>query len=350
MRPEQVSNIDDFLALARNARPTPIDELEMRRLARAALTVAERTQPVVSTRKVRVRSLLAATLPMLALALLLGWYVQDRRGQGTAVEVGRDDLALRLALRPGDVVIAAPGTRLQIVTQEVAARRLQVRRGAALFDVVPLAAGQMFEVETEHARMRVLGTVFSVEVTAARTIVRVYEGRVFIAGRSLGAGQSWVSAGDLPSASQWAPLAAEAAQHAALRDMGPTLPPAPLPALQAVATSLARPLPVRVVRDASSAARVYAEATRRLYNVGDAVGALGLLDAYDLDAENAVLRERASVLRVDALLKLGRVSQAAEVARRYVLREPETHTSVRMRTIAAGLTVPVTVAPRTDRE
>lgn len=344
MRLEQVHDLDDVLGLARNATPSPLDELELRRLARAALAHSQKSPEIAEKGKVARRSWLLAAASLLLTVLSLGWYADSVRPRGTAIEVGRDDLALRLALRPGDVVIAAPDTALRIVAQELFERRVELERGAALFDVVPLAAGQSFQVDTPHARLRVLGTVFSAEVAAGRTIVRVYEGRVFVAGRTLGAGEVWASDGKVPGAHVHAPLAAEARQHARARGMF-TAPPQPSVEPQPVATSLtkSRAWPGGVARDAPSAARVYAEATRRLYSLGDAASAVALLDAYDLDAETAPLRERATVLRVDALLMLGRLTQAAEVARRYVLREPETHTSTRMRNIAAGLVAPITV-------
>lgn len=344
MRPEQVHDLDDLLGLARQAAPSALDELETRRLARAVLTRVQEAPVIVPKGKVARRARLLAIASMLFAVIGLGWYAQSMRPRGTAIEVGRDDLALRLALRPGDVVIAAPDTTLRIAAQELFERRVEVERGAAMFDVVPLAAGQSFQVDTRHARLRVLGTVFSVEVRAGRTIVRVYEGRVFVAGRTLEAGDVWASNGKVPAPDAFVPLLAEAKQHADARGMM-AAPGRPSVEPQPVATALptSKAWPGGIARGVPTAARVYAEATRRLYSLGDAASALALLDAYDLDGETASLRERATVLRVDALLKLGRVTQAAEVARRYVLREPETHTSTRMRNLAAGLVAPITV-------
>ena len=346
MRPEQVNDLDELVAHARVAEPRALDELEIRRMARAALARAEDNEPFANDRKVPPRRLGWPLLAAMAMAVLLGFYARSTPSLGTAIEVGRNDLALRLALRAGDTVIAAPDTALRIVAQEPSARRVQVEHGTTLFDVVPLAAGQSFEVRTEHLQLHVLGTVFTVEVTGQRSIVRVYEGRVFVAGRTLRTGDVWASSGPLPSPYERAPLAREAAQHARLRQIHEPDPQTVQLARPPKPRTTALPEPesfsARVGADASATARVFAEATRRLYNLNDARGALELLDTYDLDAENGPLRERASVLRVDALLKLGRAAQAAEVARRYVLREPETHTSARMREIAKGLVLPVT--------
>jgi len=345
MHPNEVNLVDEVLRVARSAEPPALDELEMRRLSRAALAATEATEVEARAPRGRMRTawLALAALSLLSLCALL---LVATEPQGTAIEVGRKDRALRLALRSGDVVIAAPGAALEIPTQDAIERRVHVQRGTALFDVVPLEVGQMFEVETHDARIRVLGTVFSVEVTGGRTIVRVYEGRVYVAGKTLKQGEVWVSFGAMPASNQ-APLAAEGEHQAFLRGVAP-LParPGPTPSVLPLPRTVPMPTPDSKAAPEAPAppdeARVYAEATRRLYSLGDAEGALGLVDAYDLDAESGLFRERASVLRVDALLRLGRMSQAAEVARRYVLREPETHTTARMRALAAGLVPSVT--------
>lgn len=59
--------------------------------------------------------------------------------------------------------------------------------------------------------------------------------------------------------------------------------------------------------------------------------ALALLQRFALDAHESALRERASALRIDALIALGRSDEARREVQRYLAREPETETSVRLR-------------------
>ena len=68
----------------------------------------------------------------------------------------------------------------------------------------------------------------------------------------------------------------------------------------------------------------------------DAVQTLELLDTYALDDDRSPQRERATVLRIDALLALGQPEAARVHALRYLSREPETATSTRLRALVSG--------------
>jgi ferric-dicitrate binding protein FerR (iron transport regulator) len=148
--------------------------------------------------------------------------------RATTLEVARGERPLRVALTSGDTVLAAPGTKLEVLAQDVAHRELRLSEGTALFDVVRLHGAQRFEVETRQARVQVRGTVFSVEVTNGRTIVRVYEGQVWVTDRGLSAGQVWVSSGPAPSLIDDA-LWSEGTAAAALRSAAPSLTVSLLP-------------------------------------------------------------------------------------------------------------------------
>jgi hypothetical protein len=68
----------------------------------------------------------------------------------------------------------------------------------------------------------------------------------------------------------------------------------------------------------------------------DAARCLSILDQYALDDEQSAQRERATVLRIDALLTLGQRDAARVHALRYLTREPETGTSARLRALVSG--------------
>lgn len=77
----------------------------------------------------------------------------------------------------------------------------------------------------------------------------------------------------------------------------------------------------------------FAAAQPALHKQGDAAAALTIVSRFGLREQRAPLRERASALYVDALLALGRMSEAREAARAYLEREPVTETSARMRAL-----------------
>ena len=74
----------------------------------------------------------------------------------------------------------------------------------------------------------------------------------------------------------------------------------------------------------------YAAAQLALGPLVDPARALRAIERFDLTAPSAALCERASVLRIEALLALGRGAEARAAAHVYLAREPNTETSVRL--------------------
>jgi hypothetical protein len=390
-------DLDQLVQLARAAEPPELSPLHARRMVRAAV---EHEAPVRVPKAQRHLRWLGALAALLVLAVLTARILMPR---GTSIEVAVSERPLHLALLPGDAVTVAPGARLALLSQVPARRQVRLERGAALFDVVPLGKSQVFEVDTEHVQVRVLGTVFSVEVADGRTLVRVYEGRVQVGGRVLGPREVWSSNGTPPSA-VLAPLSREAENAVKVREnqragvpatlVSPlpttfSVPPAALPEPAAAANVQGLPatasltearawleageteralaaarrphgsepaLPWRLLEAAAlralgrfdeaissyeqSAAMApspdqeeagYSAAALALHGLKDPARALAITDRFDLDADASPLRERASLLRVDALLALGRTRAAKVAAQRYLNREPDTATSQQMR-------------------
>lgn len=410
------SELESLLDVARAAQPAELSPLVARRLVREALREGDRTR-----RLVRVR---AAALVLVAVAAVLLLVARPRT---THIELAADARPLRVALRSGDTLLIAASTRLTVLEETSTLRKVELERGAALFEVARLGKGRAFEVQTRHGTVHVLGTVFSVEADAERIVVRVHEGRVRVGERTLDAGQVWASSG---AAVGKVPFAAEARSMVRARAAEPTPvveASSPMPVIQQrnafeqavpsapraaggaleptaapprsagshaeesgkaapeVVRKGARPDSESVIRaralllagDASAALElvggaqiddallVAADALRALGRFREAVEhyerlaaqsqqpireqaafaaaqlwlaslrngeqALRLIDRHALDAPAAPLRERSSVLRVDALLSLGRTSEAADHARAYLAREPETAASARMR-------------------
>lgn len=77
----------------------------------------------------------------------------------------------------------------------------------------------------------------------------------------------------------------------------------------------------------------YAAAQLALGPLRDPLRALTAIERFELAAPDSPLRERASVLRIDALVALGRHSDARAAIEDYLAREPNTETSVRLRSL-----------------
>jgi hypothetical protein len=75
----------------------------------------------------------------------------------------------------------------------------------------------------------------------------------------------------------------------------------------------------------------FAAAQIALVTQGDALRALHDIERFELG--DSALSERASVLHVEALLRLGRGVEARQIAVRYLAQQPETETSARMRRV-----------------
>ena len=230
MNPHKHTALDALVAQARAAQPPALTPLEARRSARLAVAAAEHA-------RARKRRLAWLSVACLALGLTL-FATHQLTTHGTTIEVAAGGRPLRVALRSGDTLLASPGARIEVIAQEAAQRALRLTAGTVLFDVKQLAGAQRFEVFTRQAHVSVLGTVFSVAVEQGRTVVRVYEGRVWVAERSLSAGEVWTSSGPAAALAD-DPLAAEGRTAAAMRQPAPSLIVSSLPDVTASGTSAA---------------------------------------------------------------------------------------------------------------
>jgi hypothetical protein len=90
----------------------------------------------------------------------------------------RDAVASDLTLPTGDRISTTPGAQLEVTNVAREVRTVRLASGTALFDVRPLGDREHFVVYTPDGDVTVVGTVFTVEVIAQSSIVRVYEGKV----------------------------------------------------------------------------------------------------------------------------------------------------------------------------
>jgi len=172
--------VDELAAMLRGAEPEELSALQTDALIARA------------TRRARIAPWVMPTLAMAAALLLAvagGWWLHGGTMRGGTVlapapqtttesAIANRDEPLRATLPTGDRVAATPGAELQFVSLSRAERRIEVRRGEVLFDVLPLGTGERFEVHAPHAIVRVRGTVFSVRAAGDHAEVRVYEGEV----------------------------------------------------------------------------------------------------------------------------------------------------------------------------
>jgi tetratricopeptide (TPR) repeat protein len=420
-RPKLLEEDKDELALlveqARSAEAPELDASRRRRMVRTALLAARPPAPDGGApRLTRYALSLAAALLMGLLGARAFEYAASSLASNNRIEVAPNGVPLRRWLRTGDALVLAQNSAIEVQSETPARRSVRLDRGAVLFDVAHLAQGQGFEVQTAHARVQVRGTVFSVRVDAAHTIVQVHEGRVLVAGRVLEAGDHWSSSGEaagsertLFAAEVRAALAARQADHVhseprAFVEPVPVSEPVRAPAAASTPLSPAQPRATDAQpapaspRPASAAAPLTLEAAEQLLREGqadivlralgehssepryarvladalratgdferaiaayeklaaesqgslraqagfaagqlalgplhDPVRALGEVQLFDLTADTSPLRERARVLRVNALQALGRSDEARAAAREYLAQEPETETSARLR-------------------
>ncbi|HKU44792.1 MAG TPA: FecR family protein [Polyangiales bacterium] len=101
----------------------------------------------------------------------------------------------RVRLADGSsALVASAGGELSVLRNESAELELEVQRGAAHFEVVPMPAAQRrFVVHAAGLQVLVVGTVFDVERDGDRVRVAVSEGKVRVATPS---GMSFVAAGE----------------------------------------------------------------------------------------------------------------------------------------------------------
>ncbi len=115
-------------------------------------------------------------------------------GRATVHDFSRSP-STTFALSGGDGMTVVEGTDFGMLPAQPSQVRIRLTRGAILFDVQSRTAGEAFEVVTPTATVRVIGTVFAVEVDDdGRTSVDVFEGRVEVrdrrGARRLGAHES----------------------------------------------------------------------------------------------------------------------------------------------------------------
>ncbi len=208
------------------------EELVKRALDGARAERAEATvKPAVSLADARRRRVLVGSAIAAALALAAGAALWLRSG-GSTPSVG--DSGPRLASVQGDVrvdgrpasdgMLVRQGARLvtgngracirwgekdracldrqtdaSLAQNEPAVRRIELAQGTLVSALDPLLAGNVFEVSSGGARVRVRGTVFSVTRAPAGSdvVVRVHEGVVDARQTSAGAGRDVVRGQEL---------------------------------------------------------------------------------------------------------------------------------------------------------
>jgi hypothetical protein len=140
---------------------------------------------------------------------------------------------LVIDLPTGDRVSATEGARFRVVELERGRRTVAVDRGTVLFEVRHLADGERFQVRSGSVRVRVRGTVFTVERTGANVVVSVFEDRVEATDGprrwNLGAGER-LAASRVGALDPSAALGREAAVAAAERSPEPAPADPPLTA------------------------------------------------------------------------------------------------------------------------
>src|SRR5688500_5000265 len=184
--------LDRLLALARRAQPAELAETDVRRQVRRAVAAAAERRSFAQQRRwlvlaVALGSVLAARGPWSPLHGPVRELMAARAPAAVAPPVaapaGPMWRPLELALPTGDRLAASPGAQFELLKTGPRSRRIALRSGSAVFAVEPLASGETFAVQTPHAYVEVRGTVFSVDVEAGATRVRVHEGAVQVQGR-----------------------------------------------------------------------------------------------------------------------------------------------------------------------
>jgi hypothetical protein len=200
-------DLEQLLELARRAQPGESSPTDARRLARRAVLASHERR---RARRAG-RSVVLAAFAFGAIVLMIASSPVRRAAREgltallapSSTEPSRtpppsaSTEPLELSLPRGHRLFGSPGAQFELLENTDAARRIALRDGTAVFAVEPLARDEQFSVQTPHARVVVRGTVFSVEVDAQRTRVRVHEGAVLVetkAGmRSLRAGERYGS-------------------------------------------------------------------------------------------------------------------------------------------------------------
>jgi transmembrane sensor len=180
----------------RSESEAPWDELREQRVLAQLREARSPHQPSRRRRAVRVGWGIASAV---AAAALIAVAIMTResagggdRGGASAIATATGGETPRLALGDGSWV--ALGSAAQVQIEEEAPDRVRVRQGAGSATYhVTRRPERGFEVRTDHAIVRVRGTVFEVAVEDGATTVRVEAGRVEVADHArltvLGAGE-----------------------------------------------------------------------------------------------------------------------------------------------------------------
>jgi len=177
---EPVTNSSEALIdVARGASPTALSGVREQAMVRTAVAAARAeasAKPAWDWSSVRVGALTS----LVTAAVLGGLLFAHQRSQGATPSeaTAHEANGTETTLPSGDRVTSTADARWTLRSAEPSARRVEVERGAVLFDVRPLGDDESFEVQAAHVRVAVRGTVFSVERDAAVVRVRVYEGQV----------------------------------------------------------------------------------------------------------------------------------------------------------------------------
>jgi len=309
------SEVEHLIALARAAKPHELSSTDLRRLVRqSALKGSERRS------RARQRNLLmlvgGLSCAVAALVLWKPWH--DPKPMLAVAAPAVTWAPLELALPSGDRLAASPGAQFELEKSNPSARRFALRGGSVVFSVERLESGETFSVQTPHAYVEVRGTVFSVDVDAQRTRVRVHEGSVQVQGsrtvQTLHRGERYGSDGgpvpDLarPLELRASALVTERTSAAGTAPAVPALGPVVEPQQERDASiGPGSEPPLLLVPE--SQRFVTLEQARSLLQYGDAEGALAAVDAL---RPGAATRGEWLLLKGDALRSLGRAREAVD--------------------------------------
>lgn len=325
--------IEVVLALAREAEPREMSSADLRRMVRQSVAAgsARRNE---SRQRITLVWVGATCAALLLLALLRSnerALAPSAERAPSAVDAAAAPIAtwapLELSLPSGDRLAASPGAQFELEKNSASTRRVALHGGSVVFAVRHLASGETFSVQTPHAYVEVRGTVFSVDVDAQRTRVRVHEGAVQVHAAQvqlLHAGERYGSDGapvpDLASALERRALelVAERADNATLEIADDGVEPALSPSMPEQSVSLSTQArdaavgpgnepPALPVPEAERF--VSLEQARALLEAGDVDGALAAVHALRPAAST---RGEWLVLEGDALRTIGQVREAVD--------------------------------------
>lgn len=200
MHPAEDKVLDRFAEALRDEAPPDIDEVTVRRMLRRAAAEGAPTSEASgrnagwsSTKLAAAAALVFITgsaLPIASAGLFGAGIVAWLQGIPTPPKPAA---LASFVLPTGDRLSVAPNTQFQVLAANEETRSLSLRSGQLLVEARRGVGSEGFRVETPHATVTTLGTVFSVDVGEHGTRVDVFEGRVLFED---GAGQKEIAAGE----------------------------------------------------------------------------------------------------------------------------------------------------------